>query len=470
MKKVYSLALAAAVSVSAYANVDLATTKATTMSKEMMTVSSEMVVSASDMQKAPQREAIAPADVLDTYLYHAINRSSGDDGGEHHQVLTVLMNGAQDGDEHGENCTLYGIFYSYPIRALFNETAGTIRVYEQPIVMNSYYNEMMTLYTEDAETSAKIPYIEFEYVPDGVELTYSATGEKVRVAEKGFFAPLLNQFTVTIPSMQGTNNGWMWKYQNWFDTVEIEYADSYLDIVADEWESVGNATLEDGWVRATCNEGQSLGSYSVPCKRNKANDKLFLLENPYGTGTPYAQFNTLNVPGNIAFEIITEEVENNDGELVPMTTVAVYPFILSGYDNDETVGSPVYCTNLEGKYHFMLGSTIEDMYYDFADMDYPLSTVGADGKTLTLPNCRVQYSGIFAEVTEQWINGNEQPIPMESTITLPVSVAGVEGVISDVENAPKRFFNLQGMEVVNPAAGELVIVKQGNKTSKVIVK
>lgn len=470
MKKVYALAIAAAVSVSAYANVDLTTSKMTTRSQDQMNVTSEFVVSNSDMQKAPAKEALAADQVLDTYIYHSNNRASGDDGGEHNQVLTIVMDGAQDGDSHGENCSVYGIFYGMKIRAVYDAAAGTLRFYEQPLFMNDYYNEMVWLFTEDVETSAKLPYIEFSYTPAGVELTYTSTGEKITVAENGFFAPLTNQFTVTLPSLQGGDSGWMWKYMNWFDTVEIKYPGAYLNIAAQEWENIGNATFTDGWVQATCNEGESLGAYSVPCKQNKANKNLYLLENPYGENTPYNEYNTLKVPGNIVFEVVTEEVEDENGDLAPMTTVAVYPFILSGYDNTQTVQSPIYCTNLEGKYIYLLGATIEDIYYDFADMDYTMSTVSEDGKTITLPNCRVQMAGVDAEVTDQWVNANEQPIPMQSTIVLPSGAGAVNGILNDSNNGPKRFFNLQGVEIANPAAGELVIVKEGNKTSKTIVR
>lgn len=472
MKKIYALALVAAVSVSAYAKVDLSTSKVTTMSQDELNVTSQVVVAGSDLQKTQVKEPLAQDMVKDTYLYHAYNRASGDSGGEHDQVLAIVFDGAQDGDSHGENCTVYGIFYDYPLRAVYNASAGTLRFYEQPIAMNTYYNEMMTLYTQDAQTEADIAYIELEYKPNGVELTYTATGEKFMVAVNGFFAPLMNEFVVTIPSLHGTNSGWMWKYQNWFNTVEFLYPEAAVNTDDSDWVSVGNASITDGWMKPTCNNGQSLGAYNVPCKQNKTNTNRFLLENPYGTGTPYAAYNTLNTPGSIILEVITEEVENEDGDMVDMSTVAVYPFVSSGYANSEVgVVGPVYATNLEGKYWFMLGSTIEDMYYDFADMDYQMSSVSADGKTLTLPNCRVQTVGEDAVVTDQWYNSESKPIPMESTIVLPVAAgAGVNGIVDDAANGVKRYFNLQGVEIANPAAGELVIVKEGNKASKVIVK
>ena len=55
-------------------------------------------------------------------------------------------------------------------------------------------------------------------------------------------------------------------------------------------------------------------------------------------------------------------------------------------------------------------------------------------------------------------------------IALPESYgAGVADITVD-DNAPVKYYNLQGVEISNPAAGELVIVKQGAKVSKSIVK
>ena len=46
---------------------------------------------------------------------------------------------------------------------------------------------------------------------------------------------------------------------------------------------------------------------------------------------------------------------------------------------------------------------------------------------------------------------------------------GVAGIEAD-DNAPVEYFNLQGVRVANPASGNLYIVRQGSKVSKVIVK
>lgn len=57
------------------------------------------------------------------------------------------------------------------------------------------------------------------------------------------------------------------------------------------------------------------------------------------------------------------------------------------------------------------------------------------------------------------------------TITIENEQGGVNDIIADEENnSPVEFFNLQGQRVNNPAAGQLVIRRQGTKVAKVLVK
>lgn len=55
-------------------------------------------------------------------------------------------------------------------------------------------------------------------------------------------------------------------------------------------------------------------------------------------------------------------------------------------------------------------------------------------------------------------------------LVLPES-AGVDDIISDSNaDAPVEYFNLQGVRVANPAAGQLVIKRQGSEVTKMIVR
>lgn len=52
-------------------------------------------------------------------------------------------------------------------------------------------------------------------------------------------------------------------------------------------------------------------------------------------------------------------------------------------------------------------------------------------------------------------------------------IAGVENVAADATfdvNAPVEYFNLQGIRVANPEAGQLLIKRQGNKATKVVIR
>ena len=51
--------------------------------------------------------------------------------------------------------------------------------------------------------------------------------------------------------------------------------------------------------------------------------------------------------------------------------------------------------------------------------------------------------------------------------------AGESSGVSDIavdENAPVEYFNLQGVRIDNPAAGQIVIKRQGAKVTKTIVR
>ena len=63
------------------------------------------------------------------------------------------------------------------------------------------------------------------------------------------------------------------------------------------------------------------------------------------------------------------------------------------------------------------------------------------------------------------------PYPDETKIEFTVA-AGVKNVAADLldENAPVEYFNLQGIRVANPEAGQLLIKKQGAKAQKLIIR
>ncbi|MBD5229288.1 MAG: hypothetical protein HDS69_04540 [Bacteroidales bacterium] len=60
--------------------------------------------------------------------------------------------------------------------------------------------------------------------------------------------------------------------------------------------------------------------------------------------------------------------------------------------------------------------------------------------------------------------------PSSITFKTPSDSNGIEGVAIDNNDAPVEYFNLQGVRVENPAAGQLLIKRQGSEVSKTVIR
>ena len=60
--------------------------------------------------------------------------------------------------------------------------------------------------------------------------------------------------------------------------------------------------------------------------------------------------------------------------------------------------------------------------------------------------------------------------PGETKVIFPKEISGVNNVEIDNSNAPVEYFNIQGVRVNNPQAGQLVIKRQGSNVTKMIVR
>lgn len=74
--------------------------------------------------------------------------------------------------------------------------------------------------------------------------------------------------------------------------------------------------------------------------------------------------------------------------------------------------------------------------------------------------------------TSSWGKKADYPefIKFEKTLPFSNETSAIESIGADDENAPVEYFNIQGMRVSEPAAGQLLIRRQGSKVSKVIIR
>lgn len=99
--------------------------------------------------------------------------------------------------------------------------------------------------------------------------------------------------------------------------------------------------------------------------------------------------------------------------------------------------------------------------------------------TLTIPAGKKVGDGAVTPVLYQWeytdgeLSKNDWWLfitPGETKIIFPKEINGVNNVEIDNSNAPVEYFNIQGVRVNNPQAGQLVIKRQGSNVTKMIVR
>lgn len=102
-------------------------------------------------------------------------------------------------------------------------------------------------------------------------------------------------------------------------------------------------------------------------------------------------------------------------------------------------------------------------------------TLDAATKRINIPAMSIWYALPDVPKDSQYYNmvfSAQGADAKASYVQLPadyvVGESAVNEIASEEVNGPTRYFNLQGMEIDAPAKGELVIVKNGSKSSKVI--
>lgn len=227
----------------------------------------------------------------------------------------------------------------------------------------------------------------------------------------------------------------------------------------DDWTDIGNAVLIDGWVLPGFYQDALAMPYEVPAQQNKENPNLYRLVGPYHTG-PVADVNEAQNVGYIKFDV-------SDPDHV------VFYQVDSGFSNFALLQFRFYCYNQLG--HFLMeaadGTTVKEMveklgntipYTTFRNGIVKLSFIDQPDNN----NFRL-YDANFGNQIKPLGGYIWTDVSMLASITLPST--GVDSLDSDNILEP-TYYNLQGLKIENPSPGQLVIVKKGRKSEKVIFK
>ena len=199
---------------------------------------------------------------------------------------------------------------------------------------------------------------------------------------------------------------------------------------ADNWTSIGQADFTEDLVSSVYKNGTS-ATYKVEVLENKETKGLYRVMNPYAENhTGITNYHTCD--GHFLL------IDATDPEKVLLKESVV------GFEGDD--GPEVYVSMNEY-------SGQDDEAYrgklDNGVITFPKKAIL--NYTLTNANPYYACSGAFK-------------------LVLP-DAGGIDGVAADADaDAPVEYFNLQGMRVAAPAAGQLVIRRQGDAVSKILVK
>ncbi len=172
---------------------------------------------------------------------------------------------------------------------------------------------------------------------------------------------------------------------------------------------------------------------------------------------------------------------------------ASYSTTMAGDEGDEAISGECYVLPVEYK--------IGNGYAAYGVVDCGGAIINiVDGKDATCyPNVAIYYAGSaiywgdaqnsadnfaaagsFAENGDtktityddlSWLLGNGQELGYFKNTTITFGGTGaINEVAVDNNNAPVEYFNLQGVRVNEPVAGQIVIRRQGNEVSKLLVK
>lgn len=172
---------------------------------------------------------------------------------------------------------------------------------------------------------------------------------------------------------------------------------------------------------------------------------------------------------------------------------ASYSTTMVGEEGDEDVSGECYVLPVE----YNIGNGYAT--YGVADCGGAIISI-VDGKDATCyPNVAIYYAGSaiywgdaqnssdnfaaagsFAENGDtktisyndlSWLLGNGQELGYFTNTKITFGGTGaINDVAVDNNNAPVEYFNLQGVRVNEPVAGQIVIRRQGNEVSKLLVK
>lgn len=333
-------------------------------------------------------------------------------------------------EQDGESVTITCDFFPAAVEAAYNEETGTlsftkVKLGQQTISGATYfvrfepfhYYEVEEDVDGEMQTVGKVEVIDFT-------AQYNKTDGSISFpADHGF------RWVAYTDSRYSTSVGFL----KFFDVNGME---RYID----PWVAIGTGTFTDNSL--TYLFGKESETYEVEVFQNSEEPALYRVDNPWKGLYAALKFNAVSPS-------IVLDAANPDNVLLELTT--------TGINGGSQAG--VYYVFNDGWYQLNMASEpdVPEGYTTLTDVDGVL-TFTFEPKSLL----------VFAATSKQiYYAGSNNT----STLVIKTEAStGLNEVTVADENAPVEYYNLQGVRIENPAAGQVVIKRQGTTVSKTFVR
>ena len=207
---------------------------------------------------------------------------------------------------------------------------------------------------------------------------------------------------------------------------------------------------------------------TVPMQANSANEGEYRLVHPY-----MEYFNNY-LSQSLEYDIMSDFLmfnvaDPNKSFISPSATGIYFPTKSSGEimmvygSTNKMQGGSLASADVWG--------TLANGTLSFPEVVVPDGATSLDEGIAPLGWSQASFSSESGAITYK--NHTNPVVSPEICKIVSDGFAGIENVAADAEfdaNAPVEYFNLQGIRVATPEAGQLLIKRQGNKATKVIIR
>jgi hypothetical protein len=205
---------------------------------------------------------------------------------------------------------------------------------------------------------------------------------------------------------------------------------------------------------------------SVPCQANSKNEGEYRLVHPYAQF--YNEYMSLIFDYDPTCDYLTFDVSDPAESYIAPSATGIYFYSTSGDYIMFAYGST---NQMDGGSEASADTwgTFADGTLSFPELVIPSGATSENECAGALSFAQATYD---TEEGEYTLSDTCYLVWSPEVMKIETSIAGIKNVIADTNdaNAPVEYFNLQGMRVANPAAGQLLIQRQGSKATKVVIR